>query len=166
MSIILHLVASAMAEKPKLQAGQIANYWKPGFEKQQTVIVVSVVEHERPHKYQVMDLDTMEESWSLGCWLSLAHPEIQPGSNEWMEMETEMLTGSEAKAPAPVQVNRPARFVNLTEDDLNTLAAQRVSSNTKEQTKWGLKIFHGEFTCFLNLPANLSDSNVMPYLIS
>ena len=36
------------------------------------------------------------------------------------------------------------RFPNLSEDDLNDLAGQRTSSNTKEQTKWAIKIFRGE----------------------
>ena len=59
-------------------------------------------------------------------------------------MEHSVKMATSYRSPIPSIQPKPARFLTLTAEDVDDLASSRTSTNTNEQTKWGLKLFRGE----------------------
>ena len=84
----------------------------------------------------------------FGLFLRFLRFETLDLSREWLN---EDLTGQPA-GPAGADGGPPdqlsegqARFPSLSCDDLNALVAQQRSANIKEQTRWVVKVFIGEW---------------------
>ena len=45
--------------------------------------------------------------------------------------------------------NKPVRFPNLTEPELQKILAERHTARTKKTTNWSAAIFKGNYHCFL-----------------
>ena len=138
-----------MMERPVLSVGSCASFWKPGCDVRTGLITCERVTPGIPAKqFVVHDWGTWEEIETYACWLRPVAEIPVDLSGEWL---TEDPTGqpvgpAEADGGPPGQLNEgQTRFPSLSCDDLDALAAQRTSANTKEQTRWGVKVFTGEW---------------------
>ena len=137
------------ATRTTLSVGDMVYYHDPGSQRECTVVIEAILEGYPPRRYQCTNLDTGTSFWSYGCWLKPILVDDEPFS--WTQLEDETLCvkpievshvseENEIRPPACKQ----ARFVDLTDEQLDRMAADRVSKNTQQQTKWGMKIFTGK----------------------
>lgn len=131
-----------------LEVGHLANYWRPGIEERTVLITKIEAAQERlPKRYIVVDCESWNEFSTFGCWL-------KPVKGD--SIITDIFEDIENVSPnASIQQNqdreeiKPAsepekRFGEMSTEQLDVLAGASRSSNTNEQTKWGIRIFRGK----------------------
>ena len=58
---------------------------------------------------------------------------------------------------APTDQSKPDRFVQCDEFDLSRIANNRVSKNTKEQTRWAVAIMRGKISFYFLVQKSIYD---------
>ena len=125
-----------------LSVGELAYYHDPGSSRECTVLIDAILEGYPPRRYQVTNVDSGASFWSYGCWLRPILVDNKPFS--WSQLEDENLSLHQKEAVKDSRPLKKARFMDLTEEDLDKIASDRVSKNTQQQTRWGIKILTGK----------------------
>ena len=122
--------------------GQFAIFTKPG-QIDRTVIIseVNITNATNARQYRIVDWETGHSFLTFGCWLKKVPEVDQQAVDNLIQDDIEM---DDQPAPKSNTFTKE-RFVEIDENELDNLAANRLSHNTKEQTKWGVKIFRGKF---------------------
>ena len=146
----LGVLLSAMMERLPLTVGNFASFWKPGMDTR-TVLITAVKDTPgiQAKQFTVADWSTGEEFMTYACWLRPVTEVLIDMAARWDEapQEVVVLEPAQAEAQPPAQATEGrARFASLSSAELDTLAGRRTSTNTDEQTKWGVKVFTGECT--------------------
>ena len=116
-----------------LTPGDLCYYHDPGTKRQCTVIIEAMLEGNPPRRYQCTDLDSGNEFWTFGCWLSPILVDEEPWSN--VENETlgisEKCNRTSEEPPEKISKNR---FADLSDAQLDEMATNRISKHTQQQT--------------------------------
>ena len=133
----------------KLAVGQFALFCKPG-QPEKTVMVSTINKTiaTQARQYGVVDWNTGHTFSTFGCWLKDV-PEVTLQQMQGMLEDDDDDMGGLPDVMTVDSVigsrdSNTNRFVSMNSEELDQLAANRVSHNTKEQTKWGIKMFKGE----------------------
>ena len=130
------------APRSPFSVGDLAYYHDPGSQRQCTVLIEAILEGYPPRRYQCTNMDTGNSFWSYGCWLIPILVDNKP----WNELSQDILDPTSCDTPGESQPQAPkkARFVDLTNEQLDQMASSRISKHTQQQTTWGVKILRGE----------------------
>ena len=143
----LGVLLSAMMERLPLTVGNFASFWKPRMDTR-TVLITAVKDTPRiqAKQFTVADWSTGEEFVTYACWLRPVTGVLIDMADGWDEAPQEdvVLEPAQAEAQPLAQATEArARFASLYSAELDSMAARRTSTNTDEQTKWGVKVFTG-----------------------
>ena len=152
--------------------GYIATFHEKGYKKRQVVITEMVDDENiawRTRKYKVTDISTGQQWEAMGQTLITKRPfwqvvpvdtvledgtivpECTEGDfDEPMEEEQILLESAPKKFETYALKDATGRFVNLSDADLDQMALDRVSTNTKNQTKWGVGVLRGKCNIFVH----------------
>ena len=147
-----------MAEPVVYNIGEVVGY------KNSICMIEGIIKTSHGYNvYKLLDVDTNSYNIAHKHQL-LKATELHMFSDSFTEQEchqdefVENETESE-EVVKPVEPN--SRFAALSAQDLDGIAAARISKNTDIQTKWGLKIFRGKTEAWIHCNKNCLSNEII-----